>query len=374
MCVALLAACNSGDGAAAGDDGKLDGLVGAAGPDDATFARRGPFEVGVTTLELDTDHRTEIFYPAKNGSAADTPKVTFDVTSGMSDVFAALMPAFLRIPIEVDAHRDVDVSTEGPFPVVLFAHGYAGWRTLNASLLSDLASWGFVVASTDMPQHRLEALLFRSIKPWDAAVDVPVLQATLDLVLDEGIEGHGLAKAVDGGRVAVVGHSVGGGDAYKLLEADDRVDVGVSWNYTLPEDVGDKPFMIIGAEGDPVTPDIDADFTKLKGPARLVVLADSGHAAVTDICEGLSSLNGLLGRANLAGFRLPPDIDTAARDGCGPGDLAPRTAQSIFLHFTVAQLRDAFGIGTPGVGLGPDVVGDLPSLVVYQQRNLPDAG
>lgn len=374
VCVVLPAAgCNSGDDAAVEDEAdRVDAFVGAAGPDDATFARRGPFAVGVTTLDLDDAHRTELFYPAEDDSTADVSKVSFDVTSGMSDLVGASLPGYLKIPIEVDAYRDVPANTDGPFPVVLFSHAYSGWRTLNATLLADLASWGFVVASTDMPDHRLEALVTRQIKPWDPEVDLPVLQATLDRVIDEGMDGGAVAQAVDGSKVAVVGHSVGGGDAYKLLASDDRVDVGVSWMYTLPEDVGGKPFMVIAAEGDPTTPDVDADFAKLTGPARLVVLADSGHSASTDICDGLDTVSGLLGRARLFGFRLPDNVDEAARSGCTSGDLAPRTAKLVILHFTVAQLRDAFGLGAPGTGLGPDVVGDLAALVVYQERNIAE--
>lgn len=365
------AACSSGDGAAADDEAdRVAAFVGAAGPDDATFARRGPFAVGVATLDLDDAHRTELFYPADDDGIADVPKVSYDVTSGMSDLVGAALPGYLKIPVQVDAHRDVPASADGPFPVVLFSHAYSGWRTLNATLLADLASWGFVVASTDMPDHRLEALIARQIKPWDPEVDLPVLKATLDRVVDEGMEGGTVANAVDGSQVAVVGHNVGGGDAYKLLASDDRIDVGVSWMHTLPEDVGDKPFMVIAAEGDPTTPDVDADFAKLTGPSRLVVLADSGHSASTDICDGLDTVNGLLGRATLFGFRLPPNVDEAARSGCTATDLAPRTAKFVILHFTVAQLRDAFGLGAPGTGLGPDVVGDLGALVVYQERNI----
>jgi dienelactone hydrolase len=365
--------CTSGGKAAAPDDiGPVAGMIGGAGADDATFGRRGPFAVGITTLDLADGRRVELFYPADEDEVDGAPKVTYDVTSGMSEALASRMPQFVKLPKEVNAHRDLAVSDVGPFPVVLFSHGYAGWRTLYATLLSDLASWGFVVASPDMPDHRLEDLLNSQIKPWDAAADVPMLQATLDRVIDEGMSDGRLAKAVDGGKVAVVGHSVGGGDAYRMLAGDDRVSGGVSWNYTLPEDAGGKPFMIIGGETDPTTPNIDEDFTELTGPARLVVVSDGGSGSPTDICEGIDTTNGLLGRANLLGFQLPAEIDEAVRSGCSAGDVSPRTAQTIILHFTVAHLRDALVIGTPGVGLGPDVVGDLPGLVVYQQRNIPE--
>jgi hypothetical protein len=90
----------------------------------------------------------------------------------------------------------------------------------------------------------------------------------------------------------------------------------------------------------------------------------------TDLCDGLMSPDGLLARLDLLHIPLPKVIDKVVRNGCEPGDLEVDKGQVVYLHFTVAELRDAFGIGSPGTGLGKDVVADLPALVVYHQRHV----
>ncbi len=80
--------------------------------------------------------------------------------------------------------------------------------------------------------------------------------------------------------------------------------------------------------------------------------------------------DGLLTRIQNVHLALPKVIDDVIRDGCETGDLSVDKGQAVFLHFTVAELRDAFGIGSHGAGLGEEVVADLPALVVYHQRHV----
>ena len=366
----FLAACQSGGGdAAVGGDGQ------DIGPDEAAFSHAGPYDVGVRTLQLDDDHKTEVFYPATAGATNGKSEVVYDMTYALGDSLAGMVPETLKMPYEVPAFRDVRAAAKGKFPVVVYSHGYGGWRTINATMLANIASWGFIVASTDKPDQRFEAVFLNVARPdWDPDVDAVLMSATLDRIIDEGKDGGILAGAVDAGHVAAMGHNSGGGDSYSMVRNDDRVDVGISWNYTFSEDVGNKPFMIIAADGDPVTPRVDADFAKLTGPSRLVQLANSGHMVPTDICDGLLSPDGLLSRLDKSNFRLPPVIDDVIRNGCEPGDLAVPKGQAVYLHFTIAELRDAFGIGKEGAGLGQEVVADLPALVVYTQTHIADDG
>jgi len=361
----LVAACRSGgDGLPAADAG------GAPGADVAAFNHPGSYPVGVRTLQVDDTHRTEVFYPAAADGTAGKAQVTYDPTTGMTDGFAALVPRFLRIPKEVPAYRDVPVSATGHFPVVVFTHGFGGWRTLNATLLAQIASWGFVVAATDKPDQTFQAVFSGHPADWDANVDAALLSATLDLVIGEGKPGGALAGAVDATRVAVIGYSSGGADAYAVLGKDRRFDAGIVWNYSVAGDVGPKPLMIITTDGDPVAPHVEADFARLKGPSRLIQLSNSGHMVSTDVCDGITRPNGLLSRLQALHLTLPKSINDVIRDGCEPGDLPVDKGQAIYLHFTVAELRDVFGIGHRGAGLGEEVVADLPALVVYQQRHV----
>ena len=62
-------------------------------------------------------------------------------------------------PFVTDAYRGVPVSTDGPFPVVLFSHGASSFRLQSTALTTHLASWGFVVVSPDYFERGLQSLL-----------------------------------------------------------------------------------------------------------------------------------------------------------------------------------------------------------------------
>ena len=367
----LVAGCGcawpgSGGGHGGGGDDDPEG----PGPDDAAFVERGPFDVGVRTLQLD-GRKAEVFYPSAEPPGPGHAKVAYDLRDGLSEALLGVVPESLIIPIEVDAYRDLPVSDDGPFPVVLFSHGKGGWRTVNATLLSDIASWGFVVASTDHLERNLGAAVTNQVHD-NADYGASFMATTLERVLDEGEDGGLFAGAIDGEHVAAVGHSAGGGAAMALSIADDRVDVVVSWAASGPVELAPTPFMVIAAAGDPITSNLPNDLTRNTGPTRVVELQNSGHAVFTDVCPGITTPDGLYGRFQSAfGLSLPPEMTRLLTDGCEEGDTPVTDAWPTILHFTVAQLREAFDIGPAGAGLGPGVVENLPAEVTYEELNRP---
>jgi hypothetical protein len=195
------------------------------------------------------------------------------------------------------------------------------------------------------------------------------MAAALDLVVEQGRPGGILAGAVDDERVAAMGHSAGARAALALARSDPRVDAVVSWATSEPTDLGDRPVMFITAEDDPATASIDTDVESLTGPYRIVTLHGSGHSVFIDNCPGLTGPDGLVGRAKTTGISLPDGFLAPVVDGCEPGDLDVAKAWPTITHFTVAELRDAFGIGKKGTGLGKRVVDDLPAEVDYEQHD-----
>src|SRR4051794_11897989 len=96
-------------------------------------------------------------------------------------------------------------------PAIAFGHGWLQPPERYAGLLRHLASWGFVVAAPatqrgPLASHRLLAADLRT------ALDVCV-----GVRLGDG------EISVDGGRLAVAGHSVGGGCAVLAAAEDPRV-------------------------------------------------------------------------------------------------------------------------------------------------------
>ncbi len=146
------------------------------------LADPGPFAVSMVTLEVARLDGTTFEVPLRYPAATSDPAAPPDVAAG-------------------------------PFPVVLFAHGYLQPSFQYDSTLDHLASWGFLVAS---PDSALE--LFP-----DHAAFAADLSATLDrLALENDARTSRFFGLIDVERVAAGGHSMGGGAALLAAAADDR--------------------------------------------------------------------------------------------------------------------------------------------------------
>ena len=58
-----------------------------------------------------------------------------------------------------DTFRDVPASADGPFPLVLFSHGFGSFRFDASALVHGIASWGFVVAAPAHIERDRDALV-----------------------------------------------------------------------------------------------------------------------------------------------------------------------------------------------------------------------
>jgi predicted dienelactone hydrolase len=158
--------------------------------------------------------------------------------------------------------RFPDVRSAGPFPLVVFAHGYATSTAAYASLLDDLAAAGYVVAAPELPVTSTAlAGPVGGREPEEQVRDVTfVTTAVLDLAAGDGPL-HGVVRD---GPVAVVGHSDGGmtaaAAAFASRVRDARVgaavvlsgargDFGGTW---FP--AGSPALLAVHGDADPVNP------------------------------------------------------------------------------------------------------------------------
>ncbi len=336
------------------------------GVDDAAYAADGPHEVGSRTIALDDGRRVVVWYPA-DASAADAPTATFDIASLLSPGLQDQIPAEMRPQYPVDATPGAEPSAEGPFPVVLFSHGFAGYPEQSVDLTTHLAGWGFVVVAPDHVERSLGGLLGTAAEGVDAREDPEVLSASLDAVIaDADEEGSPLADLLDPDSVAVAGHSAGASAAYLAASADDRIDAFIAYSLgtgrggdaeAADRPVPSVPGMVMVGEADetiPAATTVEA-YEAMSAPKYLVEIADAGHLVFSDICLIGRDQGGLVGLVEAAGIPIPENLIRLAGDGCGEDALDPVDAFDAINHLSVAFLRTYLGVDDEPVGLDPAV-------------------
>ncbi len=181
------------------------------------LANPGPYTVGVTTLHVthhdqlsavDFSSRTdrpltlEVWYPANHGiNAGQDPAIYANVTRSHK-------------PFEVQgqAYRDAKpIAGPDKFPLVVFSHGYTGYRTIMFYLGEHLASHGYVVAAIDHTDST-NADVDMVHSPASGFASTLLNRArdqqfVLDYLTDQN---DSIAGITDTDNAALVGYSMGG--------------------------------------------------------------------------------------------------------------------------------------------------------------------
>jgi predicted dienelactone hydrolase len=319
----------------------------------------GPYEIGsLDLLYVDSsraefltddpaDVRTvsaQIWYPASVPAGAKPGKYRTPEATRAAAAFLGWPIFFNSVFALVDTHSFpcAPPSTDpGPFPVILYHHGYGGFTRVHTVLIEELASHGYVVASVG---HAYESAFLQGpdlLIPFDpdnpayverlAEAHGDEQEALKDAIVGAGnIEEQGnayrallaasprhqesarmwtadgsfildrlaelnepggfLAGTLDLSRVGVVGHSLGGAAAGQAVVDDDRVIAGVDMDgFMFGDYVGsnsDRAFMFMsaarpwaGVGGSALT----VFFERAGGPAYLVLIDGFEHSSFTDL-------------------------------------------------------------------------------------------
>jgi dienelactone hydrolase len=340
------------------------GTVPAPGANPA-YAHAGPSAVSVMTLTT-ASSAIEVLYPARPGSEKGRPRATYDLREALRDPkLPALKPDPSQL-VSLPAFRDLPPAP-GRFPVVLFSHAYGAVPLQSSTLEIDIAAWGFVVIAPDHVERDTLAVA-QGRATVDDARDALALRAAMGVVAAN----PRLGAMLDTTRVAAVGHAQGGATALAALELAD-VDTAVAWASVAPAGGAaggaGKPAMLIGAQrdladGSKVQMQI---YARLTGPKRLVLLGGgAGHATFVDECLTLRS-SGLLSPGG--GVTTGDHLADLAQNGCHPDEVDPLVAWPVIVHFTVAHLRDVFGVDRSPVGLGDAIASAFPKLpLTYEHQ------
>jgi predicted dienelactone hydrolase len=323
-------------------------------------AARGPWQVGVTTIEaIDPTGggrlTVEVWYPAQVDDEAAR-----EVTLGIDTTSVRGAPADRR---------------GGPFPLVAFSHGSGGMRVQSIYVTEHLASWGYIVVAPDHPRDTLNSS--NDDRPAVLRARPHQIKAAIDAVLVSDGELAGLA---DEARLGVLGHSFGAFTALVLAgaeldlaalraacAADSSQLVCSGLSDELTQDVVDGfseprigaavalapagrvafganglslarvPVQLQGGTADTLaTPDTEvlSMFDALAGTRSLGMIDRAAHFSFTDICA-LFELSG--GAAGPLAF--------LATEGCGPNtiaiDRAHAASRTLATAFFDVHLRGA---------------------------------
>jgi dienelactone hydrolase len=330
---------------------------------DAPYAKPGPYAAGVTTLSLD-DRKVEVWYPAEKSAVKGKARDSYYIRDWLPPAIQQLL-GDANPPFRTDAYRAVP-SAKGKFPLIVFEHGFGGYRDQSTFLTTHLAQWGFVVASPDFLERGLAAQLGGA--PATPKPGLQIFDETLVAVRAANAAKKGpLSGRVKPGKVGITGHSAGARGTLEvaanrseqiagyvpLAGAAAAVErAGMSAPAIVPPAL---PNIFLAGEQDGVIP-IDGIQTYYEGsvvaPKRAAWIDGSGHlTAFSDICAIGAGGGGIVAIARQAGLPVPENLAKLGEDGCKPPALKPRQVWPVTNHYTTALFRYAFGIDKKPVGL-----------------------
>ena len=320
------------------------------------LAAPGPYAVGVTTRTLAEGGLVEIWYPADESTRGGTD--TYNVRSFLPTGVADLISGDIDDSLTTDSTRDAVAAPDGPFPIVLFSHGASSFRLQSSNIAQHLATWGIVTASTDHPSRDLLNSLGGTAEGQPPSADqMRSMRTYLTTLGDDPV----LGTTLDNDRVALGGHSAGGGTISEV--ALDGGFLGyVSYASGLRDNVPEIPSLFLAGELDGIIESSRTVESFELAPARswLWLFSDTGHLAFSDLCAigpGDSNLIVLAEQAGLGDF-IDDRLRTLATDGC---DEPNRPVQEVWPGIDQAATgfyRWVFGIDAEPIGLDESVVTD----------------
>lgn len=214
-------------------DTPLPTAVGAR-PDAPSYALHGPYWVGTQefVVEPDSDRPLDItvWYPALNPESLEE-SVVYNLKR-VNLLVDITVPGTQLISIGHALAGAAPDPAGGPYPVVIWSHGYSAWRQGYSYLPEHLASWGFIVIA---PEH-LDEIPSGGIEMhysnfFTRPLDIDRALAYAEANLNASGEMAGL---IDLEHVAVSGHSFGGWTA--VVEGGAQIDTQawIEWCSATP--------------------------------------------------------------------------------------------------------------------------------------------
>ena len=246
----------------------------------------GGSEIGTVTFQCTDASRLEAYTPAPDDQRTLMVQIWYPALPQAGakaapwvdrlDVVGPRIADYLRLPgffldhaglVQTNDYADAPADPgNAPYPVVIYSHGWNGFRSINLNQSEALASRGYIAVAVDHTYGAMVtvfadghvALNNPAALPADAPEEafqqatetlVATYAADLRYVLDQlalvssGAIARPLAGRLDLGRVGVYGHSTGGGATVLLCAADPRCQAALGMDPWL----GPVPRPVISA-------------------------------------------------------------------------------------------------------------------------------
>ena len=317
-----------------------------------------------------------VWYPGEPGQEAGKPKASYDLRTYLPEADQAKVAGLQGAVYEMDAYADLQrADTAQPFPLVLFSHGFCGYRQQSSFLTTTIASWGFIVAAPEHLSRDLTSCLNQTIGQAPTG-DVDDLRAAIPILEAQNISEEGpLATIIDTTKVAIVGHSAGGSAAIRMSGDPSIVGYaalaagGGTTGATAPPAA--KPSLYVAGEADVIAPLPAIEqwwTTSVPSPKRFAALSGVTHLGFMDLCTIVPEQGGAFEAFRAAGGTVPEVITHLVADGCDPKHTPATTAWPAIRHLVIAHLRSAFGVDATPVALDESVTDAYPGLTVRYQE------
>ncbi len=271
-------------GLGGGETAGCSGVKLLSNPSDTS--KPGPWAVGVKTASV-SGLTVEVWYPADASASVGKTQVEYDVRSWLPPSEMGKISDAKAPKQTCDCFRDLPLdAAHGPYPVVVFVHGTAGFRTQSLELVTHWASRGFVVVSADHPGLVLTDLISSVCggAPPPKNLDADV-KAEMDALAAPSADLAFLAGHIDLSKVAMIGHSAGGAEVAKMGDVADVVIPMAAGGPTGGARL--RSTLIMGAKDDKVVPfsNQQSGYDAAPKPKRLVGISPAGHLTFSSLCS-----------------------------------------------------------------------------------------
>lgn len=244
----------------------------------------GEYPVSTRTMHFIDKSRLEIYtsaeddmrglmvtfwYPAEEGSYKEKPYLNHLNSFGSAVLNQIQLPGFLlnylsNVKTNISVGAPVS-NKEKKYPLLIFSHGMGMPTEFYTSILSEVASHGYIVAAIEHPYSTLTTVFpNEKIATYITKVetfsdeelielegvwvdDIKFVLDELESVNDGGDYGI-IQSRIDNNHIGVFGHSFGGAAAYQVCYFDNRIKAGINMDgsiYSLAATKENQPFLMI---------------------------------------------------------------------------------------------------------------------------------